>query len=346
MTVRRVMYALVFAFTAYFLLRGVIWAVQAPDPTLQGASVAVWLVAVIGAMFLAADPEDAQDAHNRPGRLPLGIGILVLLLGVAAASLSFLGSADRVQELPAAGVYGAVGLLLTIVCVRRRALLAWIGVIALAAQGIAVIGLDLSLQRGLLGAVLWVGLAQLLMWFTDRAYRDTARLARLQQVSSAWQAAQEARRFERRQRVQFALIVAGPVLARVIETGGRLNDTERLRARLAEGTLRDELRGARLLDDEVRLAIRAVRERGATLTIFDENALEDLDEGALQRVRSELAATLRGTSAARIIVRTSPDPDVAVTVVGRSAAGSGIADEDAVELWHEIPRRAPARSRD
>lgn len=342
MTVRRVIYGLVFAFTAYFLLRGIVWTFQSPVPAMQGAAVAVWLVGVLGAMLLANDPDDGDETQNRPGRLPLGVAILVLVLGVTGTALSFLGSADRVLELPASGVYGAVGLLLTIVCVRRRALLAWIGIAALAAQGIAVIGLDLSLQRGLLGAVLWVGLAQLLMWFTDRAYRDTSRLARLQQVSSAWQAAQEARRFERRQRVQFALIVAGPVLARVIETGGRLSDAERLRARLAEGTLRDELRGARLLDDEVRLAIRALRERGATLTIFDENALEDLDEPALQRVRSELAATLRGTSAERIIVRTSPDPDIAVTVVGRRAAGAGVGDEDDVELWHEIPRRAPA----
>lgn len=343
MTVRRLMYGLVFAFTAYFLLRGVIWTIEAPMPVLQGAAVGVWLVAVIGAMFLAAEPEASEDAQNRPGQLPLGIGVVLLLLSIAAAALSFLGGADRVLELPAAGVFGATGLLLTIMCVRRRPLLAWIGIVALSAQGIAVMGLDLALQRGLVGAVLWVGLAQLLMWFTDRAYRDTSRLARLQQVSSAWQAAQEARRFERRQRVQFALIVAGPVLTRVIETNGRLSDTERLRARLAEGTLRDELRGARLLDDEVRLAIRAVRERGATLTIFDENGLDDLDEAALQRVRSELAATLRGTTAARIIVRTSPDPDVAVTVVGRQAAGAAVSEEDAVELWHEIPRRAPVR---
>lgn len=339
MTVRRVMYGLVFAFTAYFLLRGIIWSLEAPLPVVQGAAVVVWLVAVIGAMFLAAEPETSEEAQNRPGQLPLGIAVLLLVLSVAASTLSFLGSGESVHALPAAGVFGAQGLLLTIMCVRRRPLLAWIGVAALAAQGIAIIGLDLSLQRGLLGAVLWVALAQLLMWFTDRAYRDTARLARLQQASSAWQAAQEARRFERRQRVQFALIVAGPVLTRVIETGGRLSETERLRARLAEGTLRDELRGARLLDDEVRFAIRAVRERGATLTIFDENALDDLDEAALQRVRSELAATLRGTTAARIIVRTSPDPDVAVTVVGRQAAGAGLSEEDAVELWHEIPRR-------
>jgi len=336
MTVRRVMYALGIAFIAYFLVRRIIWAAQVPYPALQLLSVALWLAVAAVALFW----QSGRDDERSPRSLPLPLTAVVLVACAAIPPLSFAAAADRVLDPPASGVYGAVGLVLTTLCVRRRALWAWIGIVVLAVEGIAVMGAPIALTRGLLGAALWVALAQLLLWFTDRAYRDTARLAALQQASSAWQAGQDARRFERRQRVQFALLVAGPVLARVIETGGALSDDERLRALLAEGTLRDELRGARLLDDEVRLAIRAVRERGGTLTILDENALDDLDADALARVRSELAATLRGTSADRIIVRTSDDPAVAVTVVGRTAARSGLSEEDAVELWREIPRRA------
>lgn len=343
MTVRRVMYGLVFAFTAYFLVRGLIWIPQSPLPVLQAAAVLLWLVAALVALLSPPSParSGGEDlAYPRP--LPLWVAFAVLAACAAVAPLSFRASGDRIENLAAAGVFGAVGMVLTIVCVRRRPLLAWMGIGVLAAEAVTAMDVALVLQRGLLGSMLWVGLAQLLMWFTDRAYRDTARLARLQQASSAWQAAQEARRFERRQRVQFALLVAGPVLTRVIETGGALDETERLRARLAEGTLRDEMRAPRLLDDEVRLAIRGARERGASVTILDENQLDDLDEAAIRRVRSELAATLRGTSAARIIVRTSADPRVAVTVVGRRAAGSGLSEEDAVELWREIPRHPEA----
>ncbi|WP_261165891.1 hypothetical protein [Microbacterium sp. Marseille-Q6965] len=340
MTVRRVLYGLVFAVTAYFLLRGAIWIPQSPSPALQSVAVAIWLSAALVALLAPGAaprrPGGADPVYPRP--LPFPVTSAVLGMCALTAPLSFLASGERIDNLAAAGVFGAVGMVLTIICVRRRPLFAWAGIVVLAVEAVQAMDIALVLQRGLLGSMLWVALAQLLMWFTDRAYRDTARLARLQQASSAWQAAQEARRFERRQRVQFALLVAGPVLTRVIETGGSLDDTERLRARLAEGTLRDEMRAPRLLDDEVRLAIRGVRERGGALTILDENLLDDLTEAQLQRVRSELAATLRGTDAARIIVRTSADPEVAVTVVGRRAAGSGLSEDDAVELWREIRR--------
>jgi len=336
-TVRRVLYALAVAFTAYFLLRGVLWALEVPHTWLQLVAVVLWLAAVAAAVLTpgrAVGP--GEDEHSVPTRLPLPAVIAIVTIASTIAPLSLIASGDQALDPLASGMYGAVGEVLTIVCVRRRGMWAWIGVTVLAIEGSIAMGVDLALQRGLLGTILWVGLAQLLLWLTDRAYRDTARLARLQQASSAWQAAQEARRFERRQRVQFALLVAGPVLTRVIETGGALTSQERLRALLAEGTLRDELRAPRLLDDEVRLAIRAVRERGATVTLLDENGLPDVDDADLARIRSDLAETLRATTADRIIVRTSADPDVALTVVGRAASG----DPDDVELWREVPRRS------
>ena len=77
------------------------------------------------------------------------------------------------------------------------------------------------------GAVLWVGVAQLLSWLVDRAARDTARLTELQRDASQWLASQEGMRRERRTQVQRALAVAGPVLAHTIAVGGHLDDTER-----------------------------------------------------------------------------------------------------------------------
>ena len=233
---------------------------------------------------------------------------------------------------------GAVGAVLTIMCARHRPIHAWIGIGVLALESSLAIGLVHALASGLVGSAVWVAVAQLLMVFTDRAYRDTARLAALQQATSAWQASQAVRRQERRRRVQYALAVAGPVLSRVIAAEGVLNDEERTEARLAEGRLRDELRGARLLDDDVRETINAARLRGATVTVFDEGGLDEIEAGDLDAVRRELAETLRETDAARIIIRTAPDPRVAVTIVGRSASDAGLTEEDDLQLWKEIPR--------
>ena len=133
-----------------------------------------------------------------------------------------------------------------------------------------------------------------------------------------------------------ALAVAGPVLTRVVSRSGMLTGEEQTEARIAEGRLRDELRGARLLDDGVRSAIDAARRRGATVTVFDEGGLDDVGEASLAVIRGELAAALRDASSGRLIIRTSPHQDVAVTVVGRSVVGAGLSDEDSVDLWLEI----------
>lgn len=118
---------------------------------------------------------------------------------------------------------------------------------------------------------------------------------------------------------------------------GALNDQERLDARLAEGRLRDELRGADLLNDAVRNAIEAARRRGVVVTVFDEGGFDGIDEARRKAIRDELAVVLSRAQTSRLIIRSSPDPRIAVTVVGRAGSRSS-GDDDAVDLWHEIPR--------
>ncbi len=152
--------------------------------------------------------------------------------------------------------------------------------------------------------------------------RDTERLAEIQQAVSAWHATQRVRQRERRLRTQFALAVAGPVLSRVVASRGSLDDQERLDARLAEGRLRDELRGADLLNDAVRNAIDSARRRGAVVTVFDEGGFDGIDEARRVEIRDELAAVLIRARSARLIIRSARDPRVAVTVVGRAGTRS------------------------
>ncbi|MGO1921018.1 MAG: hypothetical protein ACTH07_06575, partial [Microbacterium sp.] len=194
-----------------------------------------------------------------------------------------------------------------------------------------------ALKLGLVGSIMWTVIAQLLVLFWDRAVHDTERLADIQRAVSAWHATQLVRQRERRVRVKYALGAAGPVLTRTVASGGHLTDAERLEARLAEGRLRDELRGASLLNDAVRHAIREVRVRGVSVTVFDEGGLDELDEVRRDEIRDELADVLGSAESERIIIRAARDDRIAVTVVGRSGAGDS-SDEDAVGLWHEIPR--------
>jgi len=138
--------------------------------------------------------------------------------------------------------------------------------------------------------------------------------------------------------VQRALAVAGPVLVRTVESDGALDDDERETARLAEGRLRDDLRGRRLLDDAVRGQLEAARRRGAVVTVLDEGGLDGIDDEAMETVRAQLAAALEEASSERLYIRTSSHPQIAVTVVGRSRRADDPSADEQVDLWHEIRR--------
>nr|NLA10407.1 hypothetical protein [Microbacteriaceae bacterium] len=79
--------------------------------------------------------------------------------------------------------------------------------------------------------------------------------------------------------------------------------------------------------------------------VFDDGGLNAVDTGALTQIRAELADTIGRAGSLRLIIRTSPHERVAVTIVGRSAAGSPGEDDD-VDLWHEIEHPRPATAND
>jgi hypothetical protein len=334
MKVRHVLSVLALAFAAYLALRGLLPSEPIERPALLAVGVGLLLGATVLALYVPGRMPSATAGRGE--RMPtwtaaLVLGVSAVLPWIVAASAE---SVDR-QDPHITWFIGATGVLMTIVMVRRRALWAWAGIALHLVIAALLLGLLDALALGVIGSMLWVGVAQLLQYFTDRSYDDTVRLAELQQASAAWQASQLVRKRERRERVRFALETAGPVLTAVIASGGSLAPAQRAEARIAEGALRDELRAPALLDEEVRAVIAELRGRGITVTLLDEGGLDGLDAAALAAVRGEVARTLRSARAARLIVRSAPHPAVAVTIVGRS----GLSDDDSVELWHEVAHR-------
>lgn len=334
--------ALAIAFTTYLAIGGLVWTVAPQIPLVLVGAVALYLATTwlcvfwnSGALPTRRDPITGDLGHSSV--LPAWAAVLALAAAVLVPNATWLAVEPDARAADV-GTWslGAIGALLTIVMVRRRPWVAWSGVAVLAAEAAFWIGPAAALALGVVGAVLWVGVAQLLTWLVDRAARDTAELTALQRAASEWLAAQEGMRRERRTQVQRALALAGPVLTRTIEAAGRLSDDERRAARIAEEALRDELRGSALLDAEVRAALAAARERGTTVSVLDEGGLDGLSPVERAAVRSRLAAVLAGADSERVYVRAAIHHDVAVTVVGRSAADDG---EDDVDLWSEIPRR-------
>ncbi|MDD7930492.1 hypothetical protein [Microbacterium thalli] len=353
-SVRWVLSALGVAFTAYLAVGGMFWTRPVDAPVVLVLTLVVYLAVAGLCIFWPTRPMAATPARpaaggtatamsavtaglSRPAPLPLWIALLALAVTAVIPSATWwaAGEEGRLQTF-ATWSLGGLGALLAILVVRRRSLIAWTGVAVMFLGSVLWIGIGPTLSLGAVGSAIWVGGAQIIVLLIDRAAVETAELTKLQRDASEWLATQEGRRRERRVRVQRALAVAGPVLSRTIAAGGALDDDERLQARLAEGRLRDELRGPRLLDDAVRRVLEDVRRTGSHVTFLDEGGLDGLDERELAAIRAELAGILDGARSERLYIRTSTHPDTAVTVVGRSRHGD--ADEETVDLWREIAR--------
>lgn len=342
MNVRTVLSALALAFAVYQAARGLLWRPELPNqPGLLTAALILYLAATTVTIFAVPRSATTPDSPREP--MPLWAAIVALVTVAIAPTMTGLALAgpDGVARTFTYGTWyvGGGGALMVVLMVRRRTWVAWAGTVVLSIGAMIWLGPVQALSQGLVGSLVWVGVAHLLVFLIDRAERDADQLAELQAVTSAWEAAQEGRERERRVQLQRALAVGGPILARVIAMHGLLSESERREAGMAEARLRDELRGPRLLDDGVRAEIDAARRRGAQVSVFDEGGLEGVTDEDLDQIRSELAETLRDSRSNRIIIRTSPDDSVAVTVVGRLVVEQ--TDEDSVDLWREI--RHPGR---
>jgi hypothetical protein len=240
----------------------------------------------------------------------------------------------------------AVGTLMTIVAVRRQPLAAWIGVGFLAAQTVLWAGPGALAGIGVIGSVVWVGVAVVISRALARAGRDALQFARAEREATEWQAAQEAHVMERQFRLRQTYRVAAPMLAKIIRSHGDLTEAERQECRYLEGAIRDEIRGRRLLNDDVRSQVMDARRRGVVVSLLDEGGIDELNDDDLETVLSRLAEAIRGTMTSKLIVRTvARTSKTAVTVVGLQTSDGSNAhalgsedNDDEVNLWLEIPR--------
>ncbi|MDE0547336.1 hypothetical protein [Microbacterium sp. C7(2022)] len=340
-SVRNVLIALGLAFSVYLAVRGLWWTEQPALPWLSLCALALYLTTVLMCILWTPRTAPTLSRDGRPispDRLPLTAQVMALGSAAVVPSAVEIAAGPDLRAASFATWYlGGIGALMVVVMIRHRPATAWTGIGLLAVSSIAWLGLTRAFALGLLGSMVWVLVAQLLVRSIDRAARDTDRLTQLQRAATAWQTTHVVRQRERRVQVQRALAVAGPVLSRTVANGGNLDEADRLEARVAEGRLRDEMRGPRLIDDAVQAELEKARRRGATVTVLDEGGLDGLDDASLRAIRGQLATVLQRATSDRLYIRTSTNPAVAVTVVGRSGASAGLSDEDSVDLWHEIP---------
>jgi hypothetical protein len=274
----------------------------------------------------------------------LDIGVAVVVVLAVAGTLE-----PHAPENGYATWYvGAVGSLLTIVAVRRHTGLAWLGLALLALHTVVWAGPVGLLQLGVPGDLIWVAIADLVTRAMERAAGEVRSYAAAERETVEWQAAQDAHHYERQVRLGQTARTALPMLTRIVQNHGELDAADRQECRVLEQSIRDEIRGRRLLNDAVREQVLAHRRRGAMVQVLDDGGVDDVPPELLDAVLQRAARELEGLTSDRIVLRTAPKGSPkAVTVVAISssseASALGLDDEDEqVDLWLELDRPAVA----
>ncbi|GAA4754038.1 hypothetical protein GCM10025783_28730 [Amnibacterium soli] len=244
---------------------------------------------------------------------------------------------------------GAAGCLLVLTMVRRRPGHAWLGTALVVGQTLVWAGFDGAVDMGAASFALWVAAAYFGVRSLSHAMRDIHQFARSEREAVEWQAAQDAHHFERQVRLTQTSRVALPMLRHIAEVDGDIDEQDRHECRVLEQTIRDEIRGRRLLNEALRDQVIAHRRRGAFVQVLDDGGLDDIEPALMEPVLNRVAEAISRLRSDRIIIRTAPKgSDKSVTVVAitidATAAALGLEDEgEEVDLWLELlrPEGAP-----
>ncbi|GAA4754059.1 hypothetical protein GCM10025783_28760 [Amnibacterium soli] len=285
----------------------------------------------------------------RTGRASLPTTVVIVASGLL---LPVLGSSglDPDADSYSSGAWYVTGIacLVVVLLWRRRPVGSGILLGGLVLHTYAWGGLEALNGFGVIAATLLIAVMAAGGFAAERTEQHLRAFSGAEREALEWQAAQDAYHAEREVRLVTTARLASGMLQRIATATDGLTDADRAECRVLEQTIRDEIRGRRLLTDDVRDQVIAHRRRGAVVQVNDDGGVDDLAPAELEPLLAQVAEALRSLRSDRIIIRTAPrDSPKALSVVAMSidpvAAALGLDDgEDQVDLWLELDRPVPA----
>lgn len=194
-----------------------------------------------------------------------------------------------------------LGALLAITAIRGQQAVSWIGASVLALEVLMWGGNGTLFNTGLAGALSLVVAANVLSYALARIDNETQiYLDKAIEIEAA-AAIESATRAERSRRLNETLQIAYPLLQKI--SMGEIDQESRQEAKLLEAELRDGIRGRELIDNKLKVAIRAARIRGVEVVVLDEGGLSSLTESSKTEIRQKFASELDQVSSGRVTIR-------------------------------------------
>lgn len=206
-------------------------------------------------------------------------------------------------------------IVLTATAVRQRARFALIGLGLLLAALIVEYGGATLAASGLAGALVFVLAGLGVSRGIARTTRESQRFREIEGASRSRIAEINAAAKERQQRLAQVLGTAVPLLSVIKDHPGPIDAELRQSAKLVEATLRDNLRGRDLLNNEMRKEVQRLRNLGCEVLILDEGGTETLSSSERNELLQKAVDALQIVKSGRVTIRSPKAEDFKLTVV-------------------------------
>ena len=276
------------------------------NPTGPTLAIGIYLIALISTVAL-----------YRGVQLPMLHAVFATLAACLLPLLTNPAIINRVFDTFATWYIGGVGVLLTVVVVRRRYTLAWFGA-AIVTVEVLTWAQDFNVvwQSGLLGGMLLlVAAGQAISLGVESSAREAKALADQAALEKSESQAVTARRAERQVRLQATFESAKEMLELIVSSQGQLTPEQKAEAALAEVSLRDEIRGRDLMKPILREAVRNARLRGVEVILLDEGGLDGQDQELVDRMLNDVAASIDGVQRGKVTIRAVKGETWLITVL-------------------------------
>lgn len=287
----------------------------------------LWLVQVVGALLVLNPPATALVGFDRYDNWvlasvaiaiyvfvslmsifiyrtrkmpPLLAWINLLVIVIVPLLVHAAINVSRVDSQTSWYVSG-IGALLAITAIRGQQAVSWLGAAFLSLEVLVWGGTDSLFNSGLAGALGLVVAANILSYALARIEAETQNYLDKTIEIEAAAAIESVTRMERSRRLTETLRVSYPLLQKIAT--GQLDEVAQQEAKLLEAELRDGIRGRELIDDNLKKAIRAARERGVEVVVLDEGGLSSLTEISKLEIRQRFATELEQISSGRVTIR-------------------------------------------
>ncbi len=307
-------------FGLYFAGIGAFWVPRYEQPMVGALGIAIYSVAIISSIAL-----------YRSRRIPTFQALANLTVAAYLPLIMDPIIAGATHNTFATWYIGGLGVLLAATAVRGHRTIAWVSTGLAVTEVVAWGGVTAISDSGLIGMVLLVAAGQAISFGLERAAVEANELADQARKDAAATAATSVQRLERKQRAQRALESSLPMLQRIVAAKGNLTESERVEAKLAEASLRDEIRGRELINDRVREAVRLARIRGVEVVMLDEGGLDTAEPELRSSILDDVAATIDGLTFGKVTVRAPANEAWMVTIAATAPGSAGPV------LWLKLP---------